>query len=197
MLEPNSPSAPPQKKQLDYVLIGLVTASLLLVFSLVLKPSRVSKPQSAASPAPGSIMHPFTATSMAGDRETIDYKNHDKPTVIYVVSPNCVWCARNTQNINAIAERKAEAFRFVGVSLSEEGLIEYLNLHQLNFPVFKGLTPESIQMLGLGATPQTIVISRDGQVLKNWIGAYVMESQSEIEEFFGIQLPGIAFGKTN
>lgn len=45
-------------------------------------------------------------------------------------------------------------------------------------------------MLGLGATPQTVV-SREGRVVKNWIGAFGPNSQADVEEFFGVQLPGL------
>ena len=185
--------ANPPKKQIDYFLIAIVIAALMLAFYLFLKPASApwAKPQPAASLAPGTMVQPITVTSLSGTREIVDYKKYDKPTVIYVISPSCVWCKRNTQNINALASRKAEAFHFVGVSLSEPGLAEYLNSHGLDFPTYQQLAPESRQMLGLGATPQTIVISRDGRVLKNWIGAFNSELQPEIEEFFGIQLPGL------
>ena len=46
-------------------------------------------------------------------------------------------------------------------------------------------------MLGLGSTPQTIVIAPDGRVLKNWIGAFGMPVQTQVEEFFDVRLPGL------
>jgi hypothetical protein len=43
----------------------------------------------------------------------------------------------------------------------------------------------------LGGTPQTIVISTDGKVLQNWVGAYADKQQMEVEKFFGLTLPGL------
>ncbi|MGE0887721.1 MAG: hypothetical protein AB7P14_29725 [Blastocatellales bacterium] len=56
--------------------------------------------------------------------------------------------------------------------------------------IYKQPTEEAIEQLGLGSTPQTIVISPEGKVLKNWVGAYG-SSKPEIEAYFGVQLPGI------
>jgi hypothetical protein len=44
---------------------------------------------------------------------------------------------------------------------------------------------------GLGATPETIVISKEGRVVKNWIGAYVGENLSGVNQFFGVHLDGM------
>ena len=52
--------------------------------------------------------------------------------------------------------------RFVGKSRSH--VANTLRLLQLS---------ETIKAYKLGSTPQTLVISRDGKVLKNWVGAYV------------------------
>lgn len=192
-MEPSSPSEHRPNKQVDYFLIAIVMAALALAVYLVQRPAQAPwiRSRQVASLAPGAIVRPITATDLAGDRKIIDYRNYDKPTVIYVFSPSCVWCARNTKNINALASRKAEAFHFISLSLSEVGLMDYLNSHHLDFAIYKDIASESLQMLGLGATPQTIVVSRDGRILKNWIGAFGPESQPEIEEFFGIQLPGL------
>jgi hypothetical protein len=48
--------------------------------------------------------------------------------------------------------------------------------------------------LGLGSTPQTIVISPEGRVLKNWTGSYGEQVQAELEEYFQIRLPGLTAG---
>jgi hypothetical protein len=43
----------------------------------------------------------------------------------------------------------------------------------------------------LGGTPQTLVVSEDGKVMKNWKGAYMSNIQKEVEDYFHIDLPGI------
>lgn len=42
-----------------------------------------------------------------------------------------------------------------------------------------------------GGTPQTLVVSADGHVIKNWTGAYSGSLKTEIEGFFQIELPGL------
>jgi len=82
-------------------------------------------------------------------------------------------------------------FRFIGLSLVEPGLREYVEGHHLNFPMYTRLTSRLLTLLGLGGTPQTIVISPEGLVLKNWKGAYAERVQTELEGYFQIRLPGL------
>ena len=44
--------------------------------------------------------------------------------------------------------------------------------------------------LKIGGTPQTIVLSKNGEVLKSWRGAYMSTVKDDVENFFGIRLPG-------
>jgi len=60
--------------------------------------------------------------------------------------------------------------------------------------MYTRLTSETIESLGLGSTPQTIVISAEGRVLKNWKGAYGERVQPDVEAYFGIRLPGLSSG---
>lgn len=108
-----------------------------------------------------------------------------------VLSPSCIWCERNRKNIDELTKAKGKDSRFVGLSLSGEQLKEYVEEHHLNFPVYTGLKSDAIQALGLGGTPQTIVISPEGLVLKNWPGAYREQTQREVEDYFQVRLPGL------
>jgi hypothetical protein len=51
-----------------------------------------------------------------------------------------------------------------------------------------------MRVLGLESTPQTIIISPDGRVMKNWVGAYGESLRPEVEAYFGIKLPGLTAG---
>ncbi len=187
-------------KRNDLFLILLLLASLSLNVYLgwnVKRLKSMSRTMSAERQSPPSVLEgtsvePITAMNSGGKQETLTYAGYGKPTVFYVFSPSCIWCERNNQNINAIANLRGESFRFVGISLAEDGLSAYIESHHLTFPVYTHLTSESIQMLGLGSTPQTVVISPDGHVLKNWTGAYGASIQPQVEEFFDVRLPGLA-----
>jgi hypothetical protein len=110
-------------------------------------------------------------------------------------NPGVFSSKRNNQNINAIARLKGESFRFVGLSLANDGLPGYAESHQIGFPIYQNVNSESVEMLGLGTTPQTIVISPDGHVLKNWVGAFNGPIQPQVEEFFNLRLPGLVTAK--
>ncbi len=134
---------------------------------------------------------PVTALGPDGKPFTISYNGTNKPTVFYVISPSCIWCKRNQANIDKLTDTKANDFRFIGISLVEPGLKEYVEEHRLKIPIYTGLTRESIQSLGLGSTPQTIVVSPEGKIVKVWMEAYVEKIQSDVEAYFGVQLPGL------
>jgi hypothetical protein len=134
---------------------------------------------------------PIPAVGLDGKPVTISFADNNKPTVFYVLTPSCIWCRRNEANIAKIADAKANDFRFVGLSLADSGLKEYIGEHHLKFPVYSGLKEETIEALGLGGTPQTFIVSPAGEVLKVWRGAYAENLRPEVEAYFGIQLPGL------
>ena len=185
----NSPVRP---KRTDGFLLLLLVASLSLNVYLGWRVRQVPGPAPSIVKLPsGAKVNPVDATGLDGRQQTISYNDTDKPTVFYVLSPSCIWCERNRKNIDELTKAKGKDFRFVGLSLSGEQLKEYVEEHHLNFPVYTGLKSDTIQALGLGGTPQTIVISPEGLVLKNWPGAYREQTQREVEDYFQVRLPGL------
>ena len=134
----------------------------------------------------------ITAKNLAGADEKISFKEGDKPSIIYVFSPSCVWCNRNQENLKTIIASKRATHRIIGVSLASEGVKEYVAKHNFDFPVYVNPTPDTVKAYNLGGTPQTIVISSSGKVEQNWEGAFVGEIKSNVEKYFGIALPGIS-----
>lgn len=185
-------------RRTDVFVLLLLLASLSLNVYLGWQVRQAKTPSSSQQNtfklSPGMKVESVTAVAVDGKPVTISYEDSDKPTVFYVLSPSCVWCERNQANIDKLAELKGNDFRFIGLSLVEPGLKEYLEEHQLRFPTYTRLTSEAINSLGLGGTPQTIVISPEGRVLKSWRGAYTEQVQPELEEFFQIRLPGLTAG---
>ena len=187
--EPN----PVKTKRPDIFLMLLLVASLSLNVYLGWKVKRggTSISPNTSKLSPGTKVDPITAVGPDGKPLTISFDSVDKPTVFYVITPSCIWCKRNQVNIEKVAEAKANDFRFIGLSLAESGLKEYVEEHHLKLPMYTGLTKETIGALGLGSTPQTIIVSPKGQVLKVWMGAYIQELGPEVEAYFGVQLPGL------
>ncbi len=139
----------------------------------------------------GEKVPAISAKNLDGNTVTIAYDGRRKPLILYVFTPQCKWCYKNLQNVQTLANELHEKFDFVGLSLSTDQLKEYVTQHDLDFPVITDLPITTIQAYKLGGTPQTIVVSPDGEVLKNWVGAYQESMQKEVEDYFNIQMPGI------
>jgi peroxiredoxin len=140
---------------------------------------------------PGTLVAPFDAVDLQGQTQTVVYNNVAKPTVLYIFTPPCSWCARNMSNFKELVARREGEYRFIGVSLSREDLPEYVAKNELRIPIYSGLSKEMQRAYKLGGTPQTIVVSPEGRILQDWVGAYVGSQKSQVEAFFRLSLPGL------
>ncbi len=152
----------------------------------------------AAPLAVGAVVPPITATGLDGARTTIAYdpKQDGRLTVLYVFTPQCVWCARNLDNLKALltAKQGAPDVRFVGLSLAPDSVGAYVaqqGLTPLLPVVVTRLSAATMTAYHFGGTPETLVISPAGRVVKNWSGAWTAKRQAEIEAFFHVRLPGL------
>ncbi len=142
----------------------------------------------------GTAVAPISAYSMtSGQQEQITY-DVGRPTLLYVFSPKCHWCEINRPGIEALSRSAAGRYRIIGLALTEEGLAEKLKAHPLEFPVYTRLAAGVFKAYKLGSTPQTIVVSPQGKVLKNWPGAFMGRQREEIENYLAVRLPEIRIG---
>jgi len=167
------------------VAINVMLAHRLRQFNSVLgrSPDRVLKI--------GTTVPPIVAKRLDGHPGVISYQGAEQSTVLYVFTPPCSWCARNVDNLKALLDKEGSHYRFIGLSLSEQTLPEYIAKNDLKLPVYSTLSPETVKTYKLGSTPQTIVISPEGRVLADWAGAYVGDQKSQVEAFFHVRLPGL------
>jgi len=179
----------------------ILTISLLVVsVALNVALSRRNKALSAAlfsvkaeqSLPIGSTLPPIEAFDLAHNLQVLKYDPATSPTVFYVFTPQCGWCAKNASNLRTLSERIKGRYRLIGLSLSSVGLDEYVAQQGMDFPVYTNLSPQSIAAYHLGGTPTTIVVSAEGKLLREWKGAYMGSSKREIEEYFGVSVPGVA-----
>jgi hypothetical protein len=147
--------------------------------------------KSEARLAEGSSVPPIAVRDVNGWPAIISYEQTGPPTLLYIFTPSCGWCSKNVANIQALAEQARDGYRIIGLSLSSENLIDYVAEHNLNFPVYE-VSAEGARSYRLGGTPQSIVVSSDGKVLRNWGGAYSGSLQQDVERYFGVHLPGLA-----
>lgn len=151
-------------------------------------------PRAADSLAVGTVLPPLRGKHLDGSVAVVDYRASRMPTLLYVMSPQCGWCVRNRTNFQAMMSQIEGRFRLVCVSLSTEGLAEYVAANHLNVPQVELLVevPQSVLAAHkLTATPQTLVVSPEGRLLKLWRGAFTRDKQREVEDFLGVHLPGL------
>jgi hypothetical protein len=139
----------------------------------------------------GTFVPPIKAKGLDGQDVTISYTGDGVSTILYVFAPDCGWCKRNIANVKMLASSVSPNLRFIGLSLAGDGLREYMSQNDLGFPVCWGITDDVKAAYKMGGTPQTILISDQGRVLKNWMGAYSGELKKEIEAYLSITLPGV------
>ncbi len=177
------------KFQLKLLLV-IVSVLIVVIFQ---QPHSISKNVVAQSKAAAVGSVPVIKARTLEDKEVlINYDSMKVPTVLYVFVPSCTWCAQNWDNVKTLAKNTGKTHRFLGLALSDYQLQDYVNNNKVNFPVYKQLSPEILTKLALGSVPQTIVISPQGKVLKNWTGAYSGAIQREVEAFFHVKLLGIS-----
>lgn len=134
----------------------------------------------------GTKVPPLDVLDLSGKRSRLVYSDTSKPTILYIFRPSCIWCQRNAGALTELAEHASDQYRIVGISLTKEGLAEFVQSHAMNFPVYSGLTPALIAAYRLGTTPETIVISPNGNVRERWNGAYMGGTKTAVERFFAL-----------
>lgn len=95
-------------------------------------------------------------------------------------------------NIEALARQASDRFRFVGLSLQERGVDASLKKLGIEFPSYYDASEQPVKSLHLNSTPQLVVISPQGTVIRNWIGAWNDATRRDVEAFFHVRLPGLA-----
>jgi peroxiredoxin len=139
----------------------------------------------------GESVPPIQAKDIDGYPVTVTYTGAGPAVVIYIFTPDCIWCTRNLPNVRMLALRSGGKYHFIGVSLSKDRLRDYISENKLDFPVYSEPAVEVISAYKLGGTPRTLVVSSEGRVLKNWFGAYNGDIKREVEDYFKISLPGV------
>ena len=161
------------------VLLARKTSSLQLEISRLTASTRLQV---------GAIVSPISGHALDGSVMELKFDEVQTPTVIYVFSPQCSWCAKNIDNFHSLIAQAANRYRVVGLSMTRQDLSPYLTSQQFGIPVFADVDSGIVSSYQLGATPTTIVVSPQSKVLKVWLGACQEGMRQEIEGFLGIHL---------
>jgi hypothetical protein len=141
--------------------------------------------------AVGTALPLIEAKDLAGHLKKVEYNSTDLPTVLYIFTPSCHWCEKNLSNLKTLAQETKGRYQTIGLSLSNTGLREYVDRNGLEFPIFTDLPPQTVLAYRLGGTPQTLLVSNNGKLIREWKGAYTGSNKKEIEDYFRLELPGL------
>ena len=152
---------------------------------------RAARDQPPPAPKVGETLPALVAQRFAGRGESLPFGAEQRPTLFYVFSPDCKWCARNLANLQQVVSAARDTHRIVGISLDPD-VGEYLNKVHFDFPVYVRPSASVAAAYQLGPTPLTLVVAPDGKVIKSWVGAYLGDARKEVEEYFKVKLPGVS-----
>ena len=139
---------------------------------------------------PGATVPEIVGLASDGSMTTLHYGAVHVPTVLYVFTPQCGWCKKNIANFHALIDQAGTRYRVVGIALSRQDLDLYVKDENLRLPIYSDIRTDIRNVYQLGATPETIVVSPEGKILKLWSGAYEEWIKTDIETFLQIRLPG-------
>jgi len=177
------------RRKLDQFLLVILTASLALNVYLGLRVGQAPTTATRPTLAVGAVVPPIEGKLVNG--ASVKLLDKSRPTVVYVFSPTCVWCERNTDNLTAILSAGRGKVNFVGISLSPD-VKDYLASRPMpGMEIIVEPSPATLRSYLLASTPQTIVVAPNGEVLKNWLGAFTGGTGKEVESYFGTTLPGL------
>lgn len=173
------------------LLIFSLAVNLLLVRRVASLKKHINAIRAESRLAPGDTLSPIVAKDIQGQTARLDYGETQLSTVVFIITPDCGWCKKNVMNMRALVENAGNRYRFVGLSLSSDKLIDYVKENKLEFPIYTDLPILAMREYKLGGTPQTIVVSPQGKVTRIWSGAFAGDVQREVEDYFSMKLPGI------
>jgi hypothetical protein len=144
----------------------------------------------------GTKVSLLSLVDVDGRSVMLDLTSSNKPTVLYVFAKACRLCELNLTGIKQLARVRRSTYSFVGVSLQAFELKKYIASRKFPFVVYSSPSNPGAEALQLGNVPQTIVLSRTGEVIRNWNGTFEEEVKNQIEEYFDTKLPEIQSPKS-
>ena len=163
--------------------VGLNTLQARRIRDLVDR--KVESPSRIGQKAP-----PLAGLALNGRPRVLRF-DEGQPTVLYFFSPTCRWCEQNWPNVRTVARAQPERFRFVAVA-AETDLNNFARARDLDFEIIGAVSSPTLKALGFGATPHMLVVSSQGQISQEWVGAFQGRKQLSIESFFEVKLPGLS-----
>lgn len=175
-----------------YGALGTLALSLGVNVYLGLRVIRPQGAPTAHSMPVGARFPALTVHDLSGKEIKMTWpSSENKLTVVYLFSPNCIWCRRNIENFKAMGTATHSGYRLVPISLTSAGLSKYVEKFGLVFPVYVDPVVPNGGAFAYSGTPETLVISPNGTVKRVWRGAFTEAVKREVEAYLGVQLPSM------
>ena len=121
----------------------------------------------------------------------LTYSEETLPVLLYWFQPSCGWCEANLLNVKALDRQARGKYKFVAISsASPDEIAEYARRKGVTFPMYS-VHPEAAKLYRLNGTPASVLISRRGNLVKRWDGAYTPSMLTDIERTLSVVLPGL------
>jgi len=173
------------------LVLVILAGSLSLNVALGWRARPSARPRALSGVEVGSLMSAIPVLDANGKHTELRFDS-DRPTVLYLLAPECIWCRRNEANIRTLASAASDRYHFVGLSTQPLNINEYRRATQLPFPVYSISSRDEAAARHLVGTPKTMVIASNGKVTAAWGGAYQSAMKQEVEDYFKTKLPGLA-----
>jgi hypothetical protein len=122
----------------------------------------------------------------------LTFDHGDLPVLLYWFSPRCSWCEVNFANFQGLAAQSVGRYKFVPISTASlTDLHAYVNSKGIQYPVYN-ISTGAANDYRLQGTPDTLLLSPRGVMIRHWPGAYMPSRLTEVESVLAINLPGFA-----
>jgi peroxiredoxin len=171
---------------------ALLVASVAVNVGLAIQLDRI---RAGAEPKPflsGNTAPPLKLHSQNEGKEVVlTYSAETLPVLLYWFQPTCGWCEANFLNVKALDRQARGKYKFVAISsASPDELAEYARRKGVTFPMYS-VHPQAAKLYRLNGTPASVLISRSGNLVKRWDGAYTPSMLTDIERTLSVVLPGL------
>jgi peroxiredoxin len=127
-----------------------------------------------------------------GSTEVLTFDRGALPVLLYWFSPHCSWCEVNFANFQELAAQSVGRYKFVPISTASlTDLHAYVSSKGIQYPVYN-ISTGAASDYRLQGTPDTLLLSPRGVMIRHWPGAYMPSRLTEIESVLAINLPGFA-----
>lgn len=178
-------------KPVAVLLTAGVLAILCLNVALILQ-NRTLKERLAAPPAllpqVGIKIERLEGVSLDGSKIQVSLTGQEDETLLFVFSTNCGVCTLNWPAWEAVAQSiQGRPYRLLYATIESPLSKEYAAHHGIeDRTVFAQLDPRYEAALNLRLTPLTILLGKNGDVTRVWVGLLEGSQLSDLKRTLGL-----------